>query len=1100
MNVVVPLLVEETPRPGSPSPMFTVRPLLDDGPHGQDEHLSRAVTKLANELRKQLDGLGRNMRHDDLLRWTFCPEVIEHHLKEKLILRRGTANVRVLVVAFDAIDRRIAMMPALPNRWFDVNRGQRVTARAREILLDHLNELQKESEDFELPEDFTAKCRHWTTTLELDVRLEPQFEEPPQDFFALLGGGGKMSGRAELHKVGRCLDWLYPDELERAILRESEVDELHRLLGGADRRPVLLLGPPLVGKTTVIHECVHRRVRRAKSPHVSENNVWLLSPQRLISGMSYVGQWENRVTAIFDEAKNRNHVLYFDDVLGLYYAGLTRDSDLTVAHVLKPHVERHDFRVLAEMTPEAFRVLQEKDRGMADLFHVIPVRPTGEIETRRVCIDVMRQLEDRYRCRFSLDVLPQVLDLSNRYQAELAQPGKSALMLRQLASKLGGKDIDRSEVLHQFHASSGLSISFLDSASRLERGEVIKSLQRRITAQDPAVEAMADTVCIAKARLNDPTRPLGTFLFLGPTGVGKTQCAKTLTAYLFNDEQRLLRFDMNEYVDASAVARLNGTFREPEGLLTSAIRRQPFSVVLLDEIEKAHPAVFDVLLQVLGEGRLTDALGRTANFGNAIIIMTSNLGAREAQASFGLRPADRSNSDIYVSAAEHFFRPEFFNRIDRIVPFERLTRPQIAQIARQLIGEVFQREGLVHRRCVLDIDPAAMEKVIDEGFHPDLGARALKRCIETQLTQPVAARLAELAPDAPTVIRLFPAGEAVRSHLEELANAPRRPLVPEGLDLNDWADVLDRVEDAIDRIERQVSPTAVGKLTQGQLSSEHFRYLAIREYAQHLRRFVDRIDRTARSASSGGLRTRPSARLLWPRKKAMTLIDHDAPPLRELRAAEDFQSQLVTLEAMAKPFGETVADQLVELIHETALLNTMTSDTNDKCLVWIRCINDSTLGSSLAADYQHLFQPNYGFVASEVACGPHVLDLAILLEMPGICRIMSVEEGTHLSIPPWGNLEPVQVIVRSSSGRNPLEILHELRQADGQWRLGLRSSAGTTPPNPFPLGPVVRIFTDEGMIVDLRSGLAHRGKAASRSGELRKFILSQLEPPEELRI
>ncbi len=179
---------------------------------------------------------------------------------------------------------------------------------------------------------------------------------------------------------------------------------------------------------------------------------------------------------------------------------------------------------------------------------------------------------------------------------------------------------------------------------------------------------------------------------------------------------------MNEFPDGYAAARLNGTSSDPDGLLTAAVRRQPFSVVLLDEIDKAHPAVFDLLLQVLGEGRLTDALGRTADFGNAIIIMTSNLGARQAGAHFGLRPAGQSDRQSYIGAAENFFRPEFVNRIDRIVPFERLTRRQIGEIAERLIGDILRRDGLAHRRSVMSVDPAALEKVVDEGYHPQLGA------------------------------------------------------------------------------------------------------------------------------------------------------------------------------------------------------------------------------------------------------------------------------------------------------------------------------------------------------------------------------------------
>ncbi len=350
-----------------------------------------------------MDELGKQLRHDALLRWTFCPAVEEHHLKAKLVLRRGTADCQVLVVSFAALDRKLAMVPAVPDRWFEVARGTHVLDRAREVLTDHLNQLQKETETFALPDSFTAGTKQWVSSLDLDVQPKPELKDAEDRLLALLGGTSRMSGRTELQKVGRCLDWLYPDELDRATLRDAEVSELEALLCGPDRRPVLLLGPPRAGKTAVLHACVFHRVQKAKSPHVYKRNVWLLSPPRLISGMIYVGQWEGRVNAIIEEAAKHDHVLYFDDVLGLYSAGRSRDSDLTVADVLKPHIERREFRMLAEMTPESFRVLQERDRGLADLFHVVPIRPTGEKQTVQILVNVRRQLEGRHRVRFHLE-------------------------------------------------------------------------------------------------------------------------------------------------------------------------------------------------------------------------------------------------------------------------------------------------------------------------------------------------------------------------------------------------------------------------------------------------------------------------------------------------------------------------------------------------------------------------------------------------------------------------------------------------------------------------------------------------------------------------
>lgn len=1101
MKLTLPLLVEETRRPDSPRPLFSVRPLFFPGPCGQGEHLSRATAKLAQALRKHLDEIGKRLRHDGLLPWTFCPTVEEQHLKSKLVLRRNTADCRVLVVSFHALDRRLAMMPAVPDRWFEVTRGQRVLDRAAEVLTDHLMELEKESEKFSLPARFAAQTKQWVSSLDLDVQPEPKLKKADGGLFAFLGDAEKMSGRVELPKVGRCLDWLYPEELDRTTLRESEVSELEALLSAPDRRPVLLLGPPKVGKTAVLHDCVYRRVQKRKSPHVSKRNVWLLSPARLISGMMYVGQWEGRVTAIVEEAAERDHVLYFDDVLGLYSAGRSRDSDLTVADVLKPYVERREFRMLAEMTPEAFRVLQERDRGLADQFHVLPIRPTSEEQTRRILFDVRRQLEGRHRCRFNLDVLPMVLDLGNRYLRESAQPGKSAQFFRQLAVKHAGQEVQREQVLSGFRDRSGLSMEFLDAHVRLRREDVVGALRRSITGQDEAVEAIADAVCIAKARLNDPGRPLATFLFLGPTGVGKTECAKALCQYLFGDVKRLLRFDMNEYLDPGSAARLIGTFADPEGLLTAAIRRQPFSVVLLDEIEKAHPAVFDLLLQVLGEGRLTDSLGRTADFGNAIVIMTSNLGAREAGSSFGLRAANRSDRETYINSAERFFRPEFFNRIDRIVPFERLTREQVAGIAQRLMGEVLQRDGLVHRRCVLAVDPAAMEQVIDQGFRPDLGARALKRAIERQLTQPVAAKLAAVAPDAPAVIHLLPATDGIAVRIDTLTYAEHRPLTPPELDLSDWESVLDRVEAVVDRVDQstaQIEPG--GRLTQGELSAAHFRYLAIRELAEQIRRGVDRLDRLASTPKPRGPAVRPAVKAHRPSKKLLVMAEGDVR--LALRATADVASQVAAMELDPLPFGDSLTDQLAHLIAETAMLDIVAGSTDEhaKCLIWLRSPNADagTELKSLAEAYGSLFGQSLGFMAGDLTIDANLAasqERVMLAEMPGAAKLLAAEQGTHLFTRKGRNMIVVQAVVVAVGDRDPIGALEELRCTERAWRASLRQGIGQSAADPFPILPVVRVYDESGLTIDVRSGLAVRGVPSS--AEVRKFVLSQIPLPAE---
>src|SRR5262249_41266847 len=248
--------------------------------------------------------------------------------------------------------------------------------------------------------------------------------------------------------------------------------------------------------------------------------------------------------AILKESQKRDHVLYFDDLLGLYQAGRSRDSSLCVADVLRPYIERRTVRVLGEMTPEALRVLRERDRGLADLFHILPLRPPTDAENLQILISVIRNLEDRHRCAFDLDVLAAVIELQRRHNRVAAFPGKAATFLERLAVK--AKQVTRQMVLDEFHAQSGLSLTMLDGKARLPRVDVVREMSNAVIGQPGAVEAAADVIAVAKARLNDPDRPLAAFVFLGPTGVGKTQSAKAMAKYLFGDADRLVRFDMNE--------------------------------------------------------------------------------------------------------------------------------------------------------------------------------------------------------------------------------------------------------------------------------------------------------------------------------------------------------------------------------------------------------------------------------------------------------------------------------------------------------------------------------------------------------------------------
>ena len=550
-----------------------LRPLFFDRPIEQDESVQRGTARLARELRRELSQLARTARHEEFASYSFYPPLEDRMLKLTLTVGNRRFEVSHLFVIVPAFGRRFASTPSIPELWFEIGRGETLPQRAEEVLTEHYRLLERRAGAVH-PDAASVRGKAWLTSIELSLDVPSVYTATASNFFALLGASETTDGAAELEKVGRSLNALYPDELKQATNREAEVDELTRLLGASDNRPILLTGKRLVGKTAIIHEFVRRRMERRRSSettmHIGSRgsvadlagDVWLLSPQRLISGMSYVGQWEARLLAILKEAQRKHHTLFFDDLVGLFSAGRSSSSSLTVADVLKPYIERRDVRVLAEITPEALRVLQELDRSFVDLFNVVPIPEPAEKENLLILLGYRRELEQKHRCRFQPEVLPTAIDLTRRYMSDAAFPGKAAMLLHTLATKHKNADVGRDDALNEFSDRSGLNVRFLDDRQKLNHEEVVEALSREVVGQRAAVAACADAVTIAKARLNDPLRPIASFLFLGPTGVGKTQCAKSLAKYLFG-EGRLLRFDMNEFAGYSSVARLIGTFDAP---------------------------------------------------------------------------------------------------------------------------------------------------------------------------------------------------------------------------------------------------------------------------------------------------------------------------------------------------------------------------------------------------------------------------------------------------------------------------------------------------------------------------------------------------------
>jgi len=814
--------------------------------------------------------LGKIPRHDALAAWTYCPNAETRRCEIRVEVAGHSARLKLLLVMMKQFDRIVAFTPAFSDVWFEILPDQNPEARLTEALTDHLRKLVKDGGDDQVAslDQYSLKGNAWVS--EIEFRLNPPRvrEKQMNSLFALLGTAEVVDGESELYRVGRCLNHLYPHDLSRVRLREHEVEELSRLLKSDDRRPVILLGPRQVGKTAILHEYVFRHVKLVGNPHRDKQAVWLLSPQRLISGMSYVGQWETRFHAITKHAAARDLVLYFDDLLGLFQAGVTSQSTLSVAALLKTVLERRQVRVIAEMTPEAFRILREKDRGFADAFHVIRIEELLGDANLRVLFGLQRQLEIRHRCRFAIDALPAVVDLQRRYARDIAFPGKAAAFLHRLAVKIEGETpatetadstssgagiakaiaapvVTREQVLESFHRQSGLPRSFLDQQKTLATEDIASKLRERFVGQPDAVQAAIEIIGIARARLNDASRPIASLLLLGPTGVGKTEFAKSLAAYLFGREDRLLRFDMNEYVSPNSVPQLVGTFAQPEGLLTATVRRQPFAVLLFDEIEKGHPDVFDLLLQVLGEGRLTDARGRTTDFSNTIIVLTSNLGTQRSETGLGFGPTSAGEANAAIRAAETFFRPEFFNRLDRVIPFDRLSREDMQGIARHLMSDVLHRDGLVRRKCVLNASVAAIDWVIDQGYNPVLGARALKRAIEKELTRPIAAFLAESPATHQsmnlTLIDIDRAERGLSVAVRTLKDHVHEPAGKSESDVDVTA-LLDASREILERLTIRLPELKIsGTFDGGQLSPEQTRYLLVQDELPQMRKWHEEL-------------------------------------------------------------------------------------------------------------------------------------------------------------------------------------------------------------------------------------------------------------------
>ena len=1077
MTVTLPIYIEEHSRGAGEAPLFMLRPLHRDEPLRRSEKLARALAQMQSDLQTKLLEMSQDTRHDELARWCLLPDYESTTLELRIELKSGSHHRRFFFAGYEALGRKLWFTPKLSDLHFEVLKDQRLNERALEVLTQHFRGMEKKGDEVDL-DDYALPQEGKARLTVLEVKFKPALNSArakPAKRSSIFGGSGKKpDGEAELRKVGRLLNSMHPDDLPRATGRDTEVADLDRWLRLPDKRAILLVGPRQVGKTAIVQELVWRMM--ADKTWTRRRNVWLVSPMRLISGMSYVGQWQNRVQAICNHVEKNDAVLYLDDLPGLFTAGQSANSDLNVAQLLKPRLEKRSLRLLAE--------IRERDRAFADLFHVVPVTEPGEADTLRILVSVAREMERQHGCAFSLEVVPAAYELHRRFASDAAFPGKAAGFLQRLAVKHANKSCDRAAALEEFRERSGLHLALLDSAQALDREGIVKDLQKQVSGQDGVLHAFADVLIKLKARLNDPRRPLAAFLLLGPTGVGKTQCAKALAQHLFGSADRLLRFDMNEMVDSAAVQRLTGTPGQPDGLLTGAVRRQPFSVVLFDEIEKAAPEVFDMLLGVLDEGRLSDALGRVADFTSCVILLTSNLGVREAGSRIGFSGAQETEMEAaYVTAAEKFFRPEFFNRLDRVLPFRELTRGHLAEIANRLLADVLQRDGLRQRQCLFDVTTAATERLVELGHHPQLGARALKRVIEREVAQPLAADLAARAPGIPLRIELRCGGGQFTLHTRELRPVERTVFWPEKLSRGEIAAsvVLDAAFDALDRLTERIEAHAPGgKLELDALTVTQERYFHCREQVRRVERLLQAAENSlkTRPASSGRALSVSRAR---PVKIIVRQYISGNPRFDRAREAELHQSRLAELDAADHDIIET---PVFACVRELSLLELMTREPHDDAAAGLVIRGQGPYAmdhaTALQERVQRLLDRHWG---SEVKTAGRVTDhfrpfqIGVWTAGLNVARLLEPLQGCWLLNDDGGSLQTLEVQMIACA--TPDEFAQRITQAI-----------------PAQEAPVVMTVRADRQIISHQTGLAVPLNADDE--EFRAFHLSALPLPEEL--
>jgi ATP-dependent Clp protease ATP-binding subunit ClpC len=601
----------------------------------------------------------------------------------------------------------------------------------------------------------------------------------------LSGVLGAPVGDRGLDRFGRILtDSDELEHLDRAFLRDETVDLLLDHFSDSDTgRSMLLVGAAGSGKTALVHEFVRRLVEESEPVTVLETNT-----SELMTGTRYLGEWETKLKEMTDAilAHPNPVIVYMKNPNDLIGAGAHSKSDESFADFFKPYLERRSIRMLAETTPEMLKGGLSRDPGFLRLFQQVRVETMSTDDTTTVLVNRLEYVKGRGGRSVQADrhTLEHITDLARSFYTRSEAPGRACDLMDAVIEHIGRERhkllspevplrIAIPDVPRALATTTGIDVTLLDDEVALDLDGWRQWFEDRLVAQDDAVAAAMNRISLVKAGLRNPDKPLATMFLVGPTGVGKTYFAKLVAERLFGDASRIVRFDLSEFQGRYAVDKLVGVphERDRDGLLTEAIHQQPYCVLLFDEFEKADPEVYHLLLQVLDEGRLTDARGRTADFRQAFIVMTSNLGAsRVGTSAMGFGKGEASLKAHIRSKMEEVFQPEFINRLDDIVVFSPLDEASIRRLVSLEVAKLASRRGFRRHQLRLVLSESAVDHLARRGFSARFGARELKRVLEKDLLAGLSKLLIRRqAPDRRSVVDVDvdEGGLTIRLHPEQ---------------------------------------------------------------------------------------------------------------------------------------------------------------------------------------------------------------------------------------------------------------------------------------------------------------------------------------------